>query len=136
MMDIDYFKSYNDTYGHIAGDHVIEAIAEVLKHSFKRKSDIISRYGGEEFAAVLYDMTFDSALDLCQRLLEEIESLKIEHSGSIYHNVTISIGLYHDPIHPNQRLNDLIDLADKALYLAKTKGRNRVEANRGESQTR
>lgn len=127
MMDIDLFKVYNDTYGHIAGDHVIESIADVLRRQVKRRVDIIARYGGEEFSAVLQDVTYEQAKVLCYGILEGVESLGIVHSGSEYGHVTISIGLYFGPVYPRQKIEDLINYADQALYLAKNNGRNRLE---------
>lgn len=127
MMDIDHFKAYNDTYGHIAGDHVIESIANVLRQQVKRRVDIIARYGGEEFAAVLQDVNLEQAKELCELIREAIEALKIEHSASEYPYITISIGLYFGTIYPDQTIEFLVDLADQALYVAKHNGRNRVE---------
>lgn len=127
MMDIDHFKAYNDTYGHIAGDHVLERIAQVMKQIIRRKADIIARYGGEEFAAVLQDLSEDQAKALCESLRQGVEAMDIEHSGSDYATITISIGLYFGTIYPHQKIVDLIDIADQALYTAKSNGRNRVE---------
>lgn len=128
MMDIDHFKDYNDTYGHIAGDHVIKAIADVLKKHVKRRIEIVSRYGGEEFSAILQDTDLEHATQMCLDIKNDIEGLAIVHKTSEFGIVTISIGLYYGLITNDQTAENLVELADQALYLAKRNGRNRLES--------
>lgn len=128
MVDIDFFKKVNDTYGHIAGDTVLKNIASVIKASL-RESDIPSRYGGEEFAILLPDTKIPEGLAVAERLRKSVEAatipIKNDVSGaSIDLKVTISVGIneYED----GNTGEELYKKADKALYKAKTTGRNRV----------
>lgn len=122
MLDIDHFKKVNDSYGHAVGDEVLIAVAQILKDTV-REIDIVARVGGEEFAVVMEDNDIDGALILCERLRQEVETLKISFENKDI-AVTISIGLacWCDPYN----LDSLLVKADKALYKAKNSGRNQV----------
>lgn len=129
MLDIDFFKAYNDTYGHLAGDDCLKAIGGMLEQLPKRAGDIVARYGGEEFAFVLPDTDVQGAMLLAGRVQEGIEKLRIEHSGSsISNRVTLSIGVAVVTPEPEAAASSIITMADQALYQAKNQGRNRIFA--------
>jgi len=121
MVDIDFFKSVNDRYGHAVGDQVIKAVADVLKTSC-RENDLVGRYGGEEFCLVLPTLSLEMAVKVGERIRQTIE--KGACSGI---NVTTSLGVAAMGSNANTP-DELINLADKALYIAKKSGRNRVVA--------
>jgi diguanylate cyclase (GGDEF)-like protein len=125
MIDIDFFKAVNDTYGHLAGDKVITSIAQECKQRL-RKSDIIGRYGGEEFLIILTDTDLEKALVVAEDLRIIIEEMVIEFADKrIY--VKVSIGASSTSSYPEKMtIYDLINESDKALYMAKESGRNRV----------
>lgn len=128
FMDVDYFKLYNDTYGHSAGDRCLQKVAQKLKCTLKRATDLAARYGGEEFVALLPGTTEDEALGMANNIRANIEALGIKHSQSaVVENVTVSIGVA--VVRPTQlsKSSDLIESADKAMYLAKAAGRNQVK---------
>ena len=126
MIDIDYFKLYNDTYGHQAGDNCLVEISRLLKHYFKRSIDIIVRYGGEEFLVVLPNPDQQQAYNLAGGFRQKVKELNILHPASHHKIVTVSIGV--NVIHGNDKmdLDELINGADQALYVSKNKGRNRT----------
>jgi diguanylate cyclase (GGDEF)-like protein/PAS domain S-box-containing protein len=127
MCDVDYFKRFNDTYGHQAGDVCLQKIAQAIKSTANRAGDLVARYGGEEFALVLGNTDENGAKRLCEKLQRAIEALKIPHSGSETNPyVTLSIGIC--TMIPNLRVlpESLITCADKALYEAKHQGRDRI----------
>ena len=124
MMDLDYFKNYNDRFGHVAGDIVLKKISEILLKSFKGPGNIICRYGGEEFALMLPDCSRPEALQLAEDFRAEVEKTEIVLRRERT-TVTISIGLAMFPADA-QIKEELIQKADQALYQAKNKGRNRV----------
>lgn len=127
MIDIDFFKFYNDQYGHLAGDDCLRKVAAALHNQVGRASDFVARYGGEEFAVILPFTDQRGAVKVAERLRAAVERLRIEHSRSVTGFVTISLGVAS----VTPRLGDdpqaLILAADKALYKAKENGRNRVE---------
>ncbi|MCP3923282.1 MAG: diguanylate cyclase [Desulfobacterales bacterium] len=126
MCDLDYFKLYNDRYGHQSGDSVLTQISVILKGIAERPGDMAARYGGEEFIIILPE-TDENAWFLGNRLRDEIEALGIEHKGSeAFKVVTVSVGIA--TVIPNQKSSPdkLIAEADKALYHAKMTGRNKV----------
>lgn len=128
MCDIDYFKQYNDTYGHQAGDDVLRQIANELKRFARRPSDLAARYGGEEFAIILPNTDATGAMEVATLLLEAVQKLNIPHEkSSAFHCVTLSIGVttHENPTH-NISCEALITKADQALYEAKSKGRNTI----------
>ncbi|AHX13552.1 diguanylate cyclase [Dyella jiangningensis] len=127
MIDIDYFKQYNDSLGHIAGDACLVQVASALSRSRVRGHDLVARYGGEEFAIVLIDTSQDMAQEVAHRLIAAIEHLQIAHPACPLGRLSISIGLAaqteRTPIDPVSMLAE----ADHALYRAKRNGRNRLE---------
>jgi two-component system cell cycle response regulator len=124
LADIDDFKRVNDTYGHLAGDHVLTTLALLLQDSM-RESDTVARYGGEEIAIILPDTTPDGALALCERLRKAIASLQIDYEGSKI-SITVSVGIATLASGQEPSRIDLIRRADSALYKAKDSGKNRV----------
>ena len=128
LIDIDFFKTYNDEYGHPAGDDCLNRVATRLKSTFRRPGDFIARYGGEEFVALLPETNGEGALKVAERLRIRIEEMHIAHLKSeVSAFVTISLGVATVKPDKNQTVEDLIKAADKALYQAKTEGRNRVK---------
>ncbi len=127
ICDIDDFKSYNDTYGHIEGDKCLKQVADAIKHILKRPGDFCARYGGEEFVCILPNTTQEGALHIAENLRSYVESLKVHHKGSETHDyVTMSLGLA-TVFSGTVSHEELIKEADKALYMAKEHGKNRVE---------
>ncbi|MGA9379047.1 MAG: response regulator [Phormidium sp.] len=122
--DVDYFKHYNDLYGHPAGDICLKQIAKTIQKSIKT-SDLAARYGGEEFAVILPKTSLDGALRVAQRIQQKISLLHIPHAGStIKDYVTISMGITGKIPTIDQTFDSLIAIADEALYTAKNRGRN------------
>lgn len=127
MCDIDYFKAFNDAYGHQSGDCCLKKVASALKDTLQRAGDLIARYGGEEFAIVLPDTDARGAAVLAESLRAGVEALGIEHAKSqVSQHVTISLGVATLIPAPGSSYDELISAADKALYRAKQEGRNRV----------
>lgn len=126
MMDIDYFKRYNDTYGHQAGDMVLKEVATVLKESV-RKKDIVIRYGGEEFLILLPGIKKKAAEELCQGIHNRLKEKALPHAASeVSEYVTMSMGLVFQKEKNNLSFEKLIGLADECLYQSKEAGRNRL----------
>lgn len=127
MCDVDFFKLYNDTYGHAKGDECLRLVSDVLKTIFRRKGDLAARYGGEEFAVLLPGVELDEALMTAEKMREVLAERKLPHqTSSVSHFVTLSIGvavLDHDVM---QHFDQLLKQADDALYRAKDQGRDRV----------
>lgn len=132
MIDIDFFKNYNDTYGHKEGDVCISKVAAALKHTLKRPGDFVARYGGEEFVAVLPDTDITGAGVVAESMRSDVRSLGIEHNGNpAVGEVTISLGVASTvPGSDKITTETLVIEADRALYRAKQGGRNRVEVQR------
>lgn len=127
LMDIDNFKLYNDTYGHLAGDDCLKLISGAIHDTIKRESDFIARYGGEEFVIVLFGVEPKIAAELAENIREHIFGLKIPHSASsVCDWVTVSIGVVSCIPEPSVSPEKMIDRADKALYAAKSHGKNKV----------
>ncbi|HHP7231236.1 MAG TPA: diguanylate cyclase domain-containing protein [Xenococcaceae cyanobacterium] len=127
LCDVDYFKFYNDAYGHQAGDECLFQVAQGMNLAVKRPADVVFRYGGEEFAVILPFTQGDGALKVAEDIREEIQKLKITHDLSqVSHHVTLSLGV--SSIIPNSKfsVDYLIAAADRALYEAKSLGRDRV----------
>lgn len=125
MLDVDWFKLYNDTYGHRAGDVCLQRLADVLAESVKCSSGLAARYGGEEFAVVLRTSDAGGQV-LAEKVRLAVEDLGIKHSASKTSPfVTISLGVSSMTPRSGENYRQLIDAADKALYQAKNKGRNR-----------
>ena len=125
MIDLDFFKKYNDTYGHIKGDECLKKIAQTLNNVIERKGDFSARYGGEEFVIALPHTDEAGARIIGDKVLNAIRELKIPHENSNEGIVTISIGITTSVIIHTQNWNDYIKTADKALYMSKNNGRNR-----------
>lgn len=125
MIDIDYFKSINDTYGHMMGDVVIREISALLNDTV-RTGDIIGRYGGEEFSIVLTEVTNEQVSDICDRIRKNVEQHVFEVNGNGI-KVTVSIGVCLKKSQSTASKNDIIKIADRALYEAKRNGRNKCE---------
>jgi len=127
MIDIDYFKSFNDHFGHLAGDDALRLCAEKMSELVSRAGDLLARYGGEEFCLVLPNTSLGGALKIAETFRQEIEALNILRDGiEISTCLTISLGVSGLKPGQNHTVEDLIGAADKALYQAKFEGRNRV----------
>ena len=123
--DVDFFKKYNDSYGHQAGDDCLKKIACALSSVFQRAGDLVARYGGEEFAIIIPDLPFESVEKKAEQLLNYIHGLRIVHEYSdISQFVSMSLGIVH-VIPDDSASKSLVELADEALYQAKMSGRNR-----------
>ncbi|MGB9731514.1 diguanylate cyclase [Calditerrivibrio nitroreducens] len=127
VIDIDYFKLYNDTYGHLAGDDCLKSIACAIKDSLKRPYDLVARFGGEEFACVIPETSYDDALMIAGRIKSNISNLRLEHKAStISPYVTVSIGgVCGIPTEMDEHFK-MLERADEALYKAKQFGRNQI----------
>ena len=127
LCDIDYFKLYNDTYGHQAGDRCLQVVAQAISQVVKRPADLVARYGGEEFVLVLPNTSVEGAKYLAQRVRQGVEALKLPHINSpIDLYITLSLGVSCCIPQPNSEVATLIAAADQGLYQAKATGRNRV----------
>lgn len=127
LIDVDHFKAYNDCYGHQAGDASLRRIAECLQSIVRSPLDVLSRYGGEEFVAMLFDVDFDQAMAIADRVRRCVHELGIEHRGSrTSAAITVSIGVAVIEPSPARTPRGALQLADQALYAAKLSGRNRV----------
>ena len=127
MVDIDFFKAYNDTYGHLAGDECLKRVARQLKNNIKRPADLVARYGGEEFAIVLPNTDVQGAEVIAENCRKSIETLAIVHgASSVSSVVTVSLGVAGSREAQCRAATDLFEGADSALYQAKQLGRNRV----------
>lgn len=126
MIDVDNFKRYNDTYGHLAGDEVLKAIAAAMRKSFARPTDLTARFGGEEFVVVLPATPPEALPALGERLLHNVAALNIAHTGSPLGIVSISIGGATKIPSPGEEFLPLMENADTALYEAKGGGKNRI----------
>ncbi len=126
MLDADFFKLYNDRYGHPAGDEVLRMIAGCIKANIKRGGDLGARYGGEEFAVLLPGTDLAGATVIAERIRQEIEECAILHSDSPVGSVTVSVGVACHLVTMGDDLKALVQQADTALYEAKRGGRNRV----------
>lgn len=129
MMDIDYFKAYNDSCGHLAGDDCLRTIAGCLKGQMGRAADVLGRYGGEEFMALLPETDEEGALVVAQDILQAVEQLALPHPNTpLEGRVTLSIGTATAIARREHSITCLQEAADKALYQAKQLGRNRIVA--------
>lgn len=130
LLDVDFFKKYNDTYGHQQGDRALIAVAETLQHHIRRPGDLAARYGGEEFAIVLPSTPIDGALEIAERIRAGVQQLSLEHQSSeVAPHLSVSAGVV-TTVPPqssnNQGINALVEAADQGLYRAKQQGRNCV----------
>uniref|UniRef100_A0A7V4XQK6 diguanylate cyclase n=1 Tax=Acidobacterium capsulatum TaxID=33075 RepID=A0A7V4XQK6_9BACT len=126
LIDVDWFKNYNDIYGHLEGDVCLRSIATWISVCIHRSTDLVARFGGEEFAVILPDTDETGAAALGERIREEIEARKVMHRGNEFGHITISAGCASLMPMRGTSGTMLIDAADKALYRAKSSGRNRV----------
>jgi diguanylate cyclase (GGDEF)-like protein len=126
IIDIDFFKLYNDNYGHLAGDDCLKKVANSIANSLKRSTDFVSRYGGEEFAVVIPGANFSSSLKIAEKIRSDVESMEILHElTEVNDYVTVSLGASSIMPLKDSSPEELIKKADKALYRAKENGRNR-----------
>jgi diguanylate cyclase (GGDEF)-like protein len=131
LIDVDFFKTYNDRYGHAAGDDCLKGVATTLAVGARRAGDLVARYGGEEFGVVLPDCTDESARQLGERLRQRIVGLALPHDSSeVAPHITISVGGATAMPRSGATAGDLVRAADEALYEAKRNGRNRVTQRR------
>lgn len=132
ICDVDFFKAYNDSYGHPAGDTCLQKVAEIIVQNANRSSDLVARYGGEEFVIILPNTDEEGAVYIAEKIRKSIKDAAIAHRGSTISNcLTISCGvatkkLCQSSEKVGDKPNDLIKEADLALYQAKSQGRNRV----------
>ncbi|MPN19048.1 Diguanylate cyclase DgcM [bioreactor metagenome] len=126
MLDIDYFKKINDTYGHLAGDKVLKELVSTIKEELNETS-IIGRYGGEEFLILLKETDLETALNIAEKLRTRVESMQVRISKECCVKITSSIGVvsYNKNF---ENISQLIEKADEALYISKENGRNQVRA--------
>lgn len=125
MLDIDSFKHFNDDYGHEVGDEILKSIAQALLQNF-RGSDIVCRYGGDEFVIILFEKNLNSIIQKLQNLQAEVQKTEIVFQNYLLSNITLSIGVAQAPKN-GSTASDIIHAADNALYAAKNKGKNKVE---------
>ncbi|MEO0869508.1 MAG: diguanylate cyclase, partial [Cyanobacteria bacterium J06642_11] len=126
LCDIDYFKRYNDTYGHQKGDECLKSVAQALQTTVKRQPDLVARYGGEEFAIVLPNTALQGAIHVAQNIRQNVRTLEIEHSLSeVSNHLTMSLGIATVSSTTNGSYQELIAAADQGLYQAKADGRDR-----------
>lgn len=126
LIDVDYFKDYNDAYGHQAGDQCLIDVANVLKDTFRRGGDFVARYGGEEFVILMGDCGKEDAIAAVELLQGELAKLRIPHNSSqVSDYVTVSAGIVNEAPTRNQTIDSYIRKADDALYQAKSEGRNK-----------
>ncbi|MEA5601655.1 PAS domain S-box protein [Nostoc sp. UHCC 0252] len=129
LFDVDFFKPYNDTYGHLAGDDCLRQLGNALKSIIKRPADVVARYGGEEFAAILPNTEIKGSIYIAQTIRQAVRDLAIPHAqSSVSDRITVSLGVVSIVPNCNISSQDLINAADKALYVAKQQGRDRVHA--------
>lgn len=126
MADVDYFKQFNDGYGHQAGDACLKSVAEILQAQLRRPADMVARYGGEEFAVILPQTDSSGALSLAQAMRQAVQARGMRHEGSFHGVITISVGLATAIPQQVDGLSHLVGAADWALYESKRLGRNRV----------
>ncbi|HEY9084779.1 MAG TPA: diguanylate cyclase [Candidatus Tyrphobacter sp.] len=128
MVDVDYFKEFNDRYGHVAGDACLQQIAKAISESTMRASDVVTRYGGEEFAVVLAETDLAGAVAVAENIRIAVERLHIPHAGTSLGTVSISAGVATVTPTPEGDTGSVVEAADLALYRAKSSGRNRIVA--------
>ncbi len=127
MADIDFFKAYNDTYGHVAGDKCLKKFADILCDAVSRKTDTVFRYGGEEFILLLLDTDLEGASVVAEKIREKLVSAEIVHSGSAVSKfLTASIGIVSTDNTDYDYADKMIIDVDRKLYIAKEHGRDTV----------
>ncbi|HMD54771.1 MAG TPA: diguanylate cyclase, partial [Phycisphaerae bacterium] len=129
MIDIDYFKLFNDDYGHQSGDECLKKVGQALSKIARRSGDVCARYGGEEFAIILPNIETNRAMLIAESMRAAVEAIEIKHDKVAGERLTVSVGVASiKPRDPGVRISDLIGSADRALYNAKRAGRNRTVA--------
>lgn len=129
MIDIDFFKAYNDHYGHLMGDDCLRLVASAIAETAQRPTDLTARYGGEEFACILPDTDLDGAFAVAHKIQTSVKALNIPHlSSTVANYVTVSIGVAMLVPADGQPMSQLIESADRSLYRAKLSGRNQVRS--------
>ncbi len=127
VIDIDFFKNYNDMYGHIQGDQCLVEVSEIINHSVLRQSDSVFRFGGEEFVVLLYNVGSESGEIVGQRIVDNVREARIKHIGSeIAEFITVSAGLFTYDGKKDMTTNSVIRMGDEALYMAKKGGRDQI----------
>ncbi len=129
MIDVDNFKRFNDTYGHLAGDEVLKQVAEVIRNSFARPADLAARFGGEEFIVLLPNTPASGAFFVAEKIHSAIVRAKISYDESEHKIVTISVGVATTNPQRDRQATTLIEAADIALYQAKKAGKNQIVVN-------
>ncbi len=127
LIDIDFFKAFNDKHGHLAGDECLKSVAQVIERTLTRPSDSVARYGGEEFAVILPETDVEGAVHVAENIRQAVEQKGVQVEGEVLH-VTVSIGAAALVPQTHQEQQALIAVADESLYLAKSAGRNRTHA--------
>jgi len=127
VMDVDFFKRYNDTYGHPQGDVLLQTIARVFTQSLRRSTDFVARWGGEEFTVLMPLTDSEGALDMAERMRVNVAATEVLLENGTVTQVTISLGVNTLVPTPSCDMGELVAGADKALYIAKREGRNRTE---------
>ena len=127
MIDLDHFKPYNDSFGHLAGDQCLQAVGRALEGALGRAGDLVARYGGEEFVALLPDSDAEAGLAAAHQLRAAVQGLALPHPSSpTAPHVTVSLGVAAMIPTRAEEPGQLIEAADRALYVAKRQGRDRV----------
>jgi diguanylate cyclase (GGDEF)-like protein len=127
MLDVDFFKNFNDSYGHVLGDNCLKEVAYTLRGSLHRPMDFAARYGGEEFACILPDTEHKGAIVIAEQIRLNIENLKIPHRKStVADHITVSIGVFTVFSYSKTCPSEILTRADQQLYRAKQGGRNRI----------
>jgi diguanylate cyclase (GGDEF)-like protein len=134
LIDVDWFKGYNDRYGHPAGDACLRQLARVFEAGVMRSGDLIARYGGEEFVLIAPDTDLNGIYTIASYLCQEVFALALEHEDSPYGRVSVSIGVATGYPHRGSKPLQLVQQADSALYRAKQQGRHRVAGPEGENE--
>lgn len=128
MIDIDFFKAYNDHYSHLAGDDCLRILARTISGSFRRPTDLVARYGGEEIACLMPEIELEGAVSMARLVLDRVENLRIPHTFSaVADHITVSIGVSSMMPRLGELPTILVQHADDLLYEAKRDGRNRVK---------
>lgn len=127
FVDVDYFKFYNDTYGHKSGDEVLQEVARTIERNLPRSTDCVARYGGEEFVVLLQETSEEGAMIVAHRLCDAVREREIAHATSSVGTLTVSIGVAAFRGSEHHRIEDVLHAADEALYRAKRTGRNRAQ---------
>lgn len=126
MIDIDDFKQFNDAYGHMHGDKVLQAVASVIEKTLKRPADFVARWGGEEFSVLLPETDLEGVLFIAEQIRLNVENTSITHQSGLKSKITVSIGASHRFPSLTDSIDLFISLADYALYAAKAAGKNIV----------